>query len=183
MREAVLTAVAGLILTEGAGAVTALRVSQAAGVARSTVYDHWPTSEALVLDAIDMVSAPQAPTAVTADLEADLRRALIGLRDRLEGRPFRIWFATLLDHGNREGAFAAAQVRFVTGVMRPVVEIIATAQDRGELADHIDADGAAVQLAAPILSQHVLLRSTASDEQIAETITQFLAGHASNTLD
>ena len=76
MREAVLSAVAELILTEGAGAVTALRVSQRAGVARSTIYDHWPTSEALVLDAIDMVIAPQAPITTTADLGADLLSAL-----------------------------------------------------------------------------------------------------------
>lgn len=175
MRDAVLTAVAELILTEGAGAVTALRVSQRADVARSTVYDHWPTSEALVLDAIDMVIAPQASITTTGDLEADLLNGLISLRDRLERRPFRIWFATLLDHGNREAAFAAAQTRFVTGVLRPVSEIINAAQIRGELSEDIDCIATSMQLASPILTQHVLLRSTCSDELIAETITQFLA--------
>ena len=179
MRDAVLSAVAELILSEGAGAVTALRVSQRAGVARSTIYDHWPTSEALVLDAIDMVTGPQAPITITSNLEADLLSALAQLRDRLEQRPFRIWFATLLDHGNREEAFAAAQVRFVLGVLRPVSEIISDAQRRGELPDDIDAADTAAQLAASILSLHILLRSTASDEQIAHTITQFLAAHAS----
>lgn len=183
MREAVLTAVAELILTEGAGAVTALRVSQHAGVARSTIYDHWTTSEALVLDAIDMVTAPQATISSTDDLEADLLTALLGLRDRLERRPFRIWFATLLDHGNREPAFAEAQTRFVTGVLRPVSETISAAQRQGELDDHIDADDAAAQLALPILSQHVLLRATASDEQIAESVARFLAERADDGVD
>lgn len=174
MRDAVLTAVAELILEEGAGAVTALRVSQRANVARSTVYDHWPTSEALVLDAIDMISAPQT-LATTGDLEADLLNALIGLRDRLERRPFRIWFATLLDHGNREPAFASAQIRFVTGVLRPVREVLSAAQARGEITEAIDCTEAAVNLAARILTQHVLLRSTCGDEQVAEIVTQFVA--------
>ena len=181
MRDAVLSAVAELILTEGAGAVTALRVSERAGVARSTVYDHWPTSEALVLDAIDMVITPQPPTTMIGDLEVDLLSVLIGLRDRLERRPFRIWFATLLDHGNREPAFAAAQVRFVTGVLRPVSEVISAAQRRGELAEEIDVADTAAQLAAPILSQHVLFRSASGDEQIAETITQFLTSQPRKT--
>ena len=183
MRDAVLTAVAELILSEGAGAVTALRVSQQAGVARSTIYDHWPTSESLVLDAIDMVIGPQAPTTIGADVAADLLSALLSLRDRLEQRPFRIWFATLLEHGNREAAFAAAQIRFVTGVLRPVGEIISAAQRRGELPEDIDAAETAAQLAAPILSLHVLLRSTASDEQVAESITRFLASQARNAPD
>ena len=183
MRDAVLSAVAELILSEGAGAVTALRVSQQADVARSTIYDHWPTPEALVLDAIDMVTGPQESTVTTGDLEADLLEGLHYLRDRLERRPFRIWFATLLDHANREEDFAAAQIRFVTGVLRPVSEIISAAQDHGELTDDIDAAETAMQLAAPILSLHVLLRTTATDEQIAQTITQFLTNHASSTSD
>lgn len=183
MRDAVLSAVAELILSEGAGAVTALRVSQQADVARSTIYDHWPTPEALVLDAIDMVTGPQESTVTTGDLEADLLEGLHYLRDRLERRPFRIWFATLLDHANREEDFAAAQIRFVTGVLRPVTEIISAAQDHGELPDDIDAAETALQLAAPILNLHVLLRTTATDSQIAETITQFLTNNASSTPD
>lgn len=183
MRDAVLTAVAELILAEGAGAVTASRVSQRAEVARSTIYDHWPSSEALVLDAIDMVTGPQASIEITGDLEADLVSTLLHLRDRLERRPFRIWFATLLDHANRDDAFAAAQIRFVTGVLRPVVEIINAAQLRGELPDDIDAAETAVQLTATILSLHVLLRTAASDEQIADTINQFLTSHELRTPD
>ena len=183
MRDAVMSAVAGLILSEGAGAVTAVRVSRLAGVARSTIYDHWPTPEALVLAAIDMVTGPQESTVTTGDLEVDLLEGLHYLRDRLERRPFRIWFATLLDHANREEDFAAAQIRFVTGVLRPVAEIISAAQDRGELPDDIEAAETALQLAAPILGLHVLLRAAATDAQIAETITQFLTNHARSTPD
>ncbi|MBT8241707.1 MAG: TetR/AcrR family transcriptional regulator, partial [Acidimicrobiia bacterium] len=154
-----------------------------AGVARSTIYDHWPTSEALVLDAIDKVITPQAPVTTTADLEADLLSALFNVRDRLENRPFRIWFATLLDHGNRDAAFAEAQIRFVTGILGSVSEIIAARQHHGRLPGDIDPVETAMHLAAPILTHHVMLRSRASDEQIADAIKQFLARHEKATTD
>lgn len=69
------------------------------------------------------------------------------------------------------------------GVVRPVHELITTAQGRGELTDDIDAEETAMQLAAPVLSQHVLLRSRASDEQIAKTITQFLSNQTTEGVD
>ena len=174
MREAVLNAVIELVLTEGAGAVTALRVSEQAGVARSTIYEHWPAPDALLLDAIDKVMTPHAATAVTGDLEADLTAALNGLRRRLAHRPFLVWFATLLDHANRDETFAAAQQRFVYGVLQPVVDTLVAARDRGELADDLDVGQAAAQLAAPILTQHVMLRGTASDALVGVTTKHFL---------
>lgn len=174
MRDAVLSSVVELTLTEGAGAVTALRVSEHACVARSTIYDHWPTSDALLLDAIDVVIAPHTPVMASGDLGADLYAALTNLRERLQRRPFRIWFATLLDHANRDEAFAAAQLRFVTGVLQPTTDLIAAAQNRGEVGDDLDISQAAAQLAAPILTHHVLLRSTASNDLIAATITHFI---------
>lgn len=174
MRDAVLGAVIELVLTEGAGAVTALRVSERAGVARSTIYEHWPAPEALLLDTIDKIMTPHAPTAITDDLEADLITALTGLRLRLTDQPFLIWFATLLDHANRDKAFAAAQRRFVNGVLQPISDILTAAKGRGELAGGLDVGQASARLAAPILTQHVMLRSTASDDVVTTTTKHFL---------
>ncbi len=174
MREAVLDAVIELVLTEGAGAVTALRVSEQAGVARSTVYEHWPTPDALLLDAIDRVMTPHTSTAITGDLEADLTAALNGLRRRLANRPFLVWFATLLDHANRDRTFATAQRRFVNGVLQPVTDVLGAAKHRGELADDLDVGQAAAQLAAPILIHHVMLRGTASDALVESTTKHFV---------
>ena len=72
IRDIVLPAVIELLLAEGAGAVTALRVSEHAGVARSTIYQHWPDQQALLLDAIDRIITPHVPTSITDNLEDDL---------------------------------------------------------------------------------------------------------------
>lgn len=177
MRDSVLNAVVDLIVSEGAGAVTALRVSERACVARSTIYQHWPTSAALVRGAIDRIIVPNAPTPITGDVEVDLTATLSQLRERLEHRPFRIWLATLLDHAKDDPEFAEAQVRFVTGVLQPVRDTVVTALERGDLRSGLDVDEATTRLASPVLTEHVMLRRSADDAAIATSVRAFLSDH------
>lgn len=177
MRDAVLNAVMELIVTEGAGAVTALRVADRACVARSTIYQHWPTSAALIRDTIDRLITPMGQVSISGHLEVDLTAALSALRERLERRPFRIWLATLLDYANHDPEFAETQVRFVTGVLQPLRNVLVDAVERGSLDAELDLDTAATRLAAPVLTEHVMLRRAASDAEIGIAVAAFLAEH------
>ena len=174
IRDIVLPAVIELLLAEGAGAVTALRVSEHAGVARSTIYQHWPDQHTLLLDAIDRITAPHVPTSISDNLEDDLTTALFSLRKRITTQPFRPLFAALLDHANRDRAFVAAQRRFVNGVLQPIRDVLTASAQRGDLPPTIDVNDAAIQLAAPIFTRHVMLRTTTSDELITNTTKHFL---------
>ena len=175
IRDIVLQAVIELLVAEGAGAVTALRVSEHAGVARSTIYQHWPDQSNLLLDAIDRIMIPDVPTSITNNLEEDLTTALANLRRRMTKQPFRALFATLLDHANRDKAFVAPQRRFVNGVLQPIREILTAATQRGDLPSVDDVDETAAQLAGPLFTQHIMLRTTISDQLIANTTEHFLA--------
>ena len=175
IRNIVLQAVIELLVAEGAGAVTALRVSEHAGVARSTIYQHWPDQSNLLLDAIDRIMIPDVPTSITNNLEEDLTTALANLRRRMTKQPFRALFATLLDHANRDKAFVAPQRRFVNGVLQPIREILTAAIQRGDLPSVDDVDETAAQLAGPLFTQHIMLRTTISDQLIANTTEHFLA--------
>ena len=177
IREIVLSAVIELLLAEGAGAVTALRVAEQAGVARSTIYQHWPVLDSLLLDAIDRIMTPHVLTSITDNLQDDLTVSLVNLRERMIRRPFRTLFATLLDHANRDQAFVAAQRRFVGGALQPIRDVLSAATERCDLPDTIDVDEAAAQLAGPIFAQHIMLRTTISDELIANTTNNFLLTH------
>ena len=179
MRDAVLNAVVDLIVAEGAGAATALRVSERACVARSTIYQHWPTSSALIRDAIDRIIIPNAQIAISGDVEVDLTAALSALRERLEQRPFRVWLATLLDHANSDPEFADTQVRFVTGVLQPLRNVLVDAVERGSLDAELDLDAATTRLAAPVLTEHVMLRRPVSDAEIGIAVSAFLAERSS----
>lgn len=177
IRDIVLPAVMELLVAEGAGAVTALRVSEHAGVARSTIYQHWPDQNTLLLDAIDRMTTPHVPTSISDNLEDDITAALGTLRKRITTQPFRALFATLLDHANRDRAFVGAQRRFVTRVLQPIRDVLAAAKQRGDLPPTVDIGEAAAQLAGPLFTQHVMVRTTISDDLIANTTKQFLVPH------
>jgi len=177
IRDIVLPAVIELLLAEGGGAVTALRVSEHAGVARSTIYQHWPDQHTLLLDAIDRIMTPHTPTTITNNLKDDLTTSLANLRRRMTWQPFRALFSTLLDHANRDQAFVAAQHRFVSGVLEPIRDILTTATQRGDLPSTLDIDEAIAQLAGPMFTQHIMLRTTISDQLITKTTKHFLLQH------
>jgi len=174
VREVIVDTAARLLVREGAGAVTAVRIAEDTGVARTTIYRHWPDPTALLLDAIDRVVRPHVTTRITDNLEADLMEALNNLQMRMRKKPFRFVFTALLDHANRDKNLVAAQRRFVNGVLQPIQDVITAALQRGDLLATVQVETASAQLAGPLFLQHVMLRSTISDELISETITQFL---------
>ena len=180
--EIILDAAAELLVREGASAVTAVRVAEETGVARTTIYRHFPNPSELLLDAIDRVVAPHAPTKITDNLEEDLITALSNLGMRMTKRPFRLVFTALLDQANQNGRLVAAQRRFVNGVLQPIQDILAAAMQRGDLPSTVHVETASAQLAGPLFLQHVMLRSIVSEPLISETVTQFLCRTAEHRL-
>ena len=175
VRQVILDAAVNLLVERGAGEVTASRVSQETGVARTTIYRHWPDQSSLLLDTVDTVVLPHAPTTITDDLEADLIMALTNLRARMTKRPFRQLFAALLTYANQDQTFAAAQQRFVNGVLQQIHDILTAAVIRNELSSSVDVDEACATLAGPLFHQHVMLRERITDDLITSTVKRFLA--------
>ncbi len=175
VRQVILDAAVDLLVDQGAGEVTAARIANATGVARTTIYRHWPDQSDLLLDTIDALVAPHVATTVSDDLEADLHRALTDLRTRMTRHPFREVFAALLDHANRDRAFVAAQRRFIDGVLQPIRDTLAAAVDRGDLPSSVDPDRGCAVLAGPLFHQHVMVRASIDDRLISDTVHQYLA--------
>ena len=175
VRKIILDAAIELLIKEGHRAVTPHRVSKATGVARTTIYRHWPDPVSLLLDAIDSVLAPDHPLSTVGELRIDLTTALESLRRRLDKRPFRTMFAALLDHATRSPKLVPAQRRFVSGVMAPLRNIIKAAIDDGRLEQSLKPDVAVAQLVGPIFHNHVMMHVRISDDLIASTVDAFVA--------
>lgn len=174
-RQVILDAAAVLLVEHGAADVTAHRISQETGVARTTIYRHWPDQADLLLDTIDTMVAPHWTTTITDDLEADLVTALSNLRARVTQHPFLQIFAALLSHADLNESFVVAQQRFVNGVLRPINDIVTAAVDREDLPPSTDLSQSVAALAGPLLHQHVMLRAHIDDQLITNTVHQFLA--------
>ena len=174
VRKIVLDAATALLAEEGHHAVTPHQVSKVTGIARSTIYRHWPDSVSLLMDAIDSALAPDFTLSTVGDVRADLTTALEGLRLRFNRRPFRATFAALLDHATRSKELIPAQRRFVTGVTAPLRSIVADAIDDGWLDSSTKVEDVVTQLAGPVFHQHVMLRARITNELIANTIEGFI---------
>ena len=67
-----------LLSESGVGGLTVDEVSRRSGVAKTTIYRHWPTRAALVIDACSRISAEQkAPD--TGSLEGDVTAILTNI--------------------------------------------------------------------------------------------------------
>jgi len=171
----ILDAAAELLVHEGASAVTAVRVAEQTGVARTTIYRHFENPSGLLLAAIDQVVTPHIPTQITEDVEEDLITALSNLGMRMEKNPFRLIFTALLDQANQDERALAAQRRFVDGVLQPIEDVLSAAVERGALPATVAMESASARLAGPLFLQHVMLRTPVSEALLRETVTQFLA--------
>ena len=115
--EIVLTAALDLLLTEGATALTPARLHAVTGVARSTVYRHWPTPRD-VLAALIAV-APDPPIETSGDLAADLHAAVDRLCDRLCHKPVAAFLRALVTASAADPSCAELRLRYVDDLLQP----------------------------------------------------------------
>lgn len=178
VRELVLNAAIELLLSGGPGEVTATRVAEEAGVARTTIYRQWPDQPSLLLATIDALVAPHSPTPNSGKFDDDLTTVLANLRTRLVTRKVRPVFAALIDHASRDAAFVASQRRFVGNMVQPTIDVLVDAQQRGDLPATLDCPVAATVLTGPIFHQHLLMHETIEDDLIDQITSQFIETHA-----
>ncbi len=127
-----------LLRAEGPAAVTHVRVAEAAGVGRATVYRHWPEQGDLLHDA---VAGKEAVLFVPPrDLPAGERLALVldELRARLNDDDMAVQFATLIAHATWDPALRRA-LKQLAGRGQSVIDgVLRDAIDDGELAEGAD---------------------------------------------
>ena len=177
VRQVILDAAVGVLLTDGAEHVTATRVADRADVARTTIYRHWPDQARLLLATIDAVTSPDHPPPDDGVLDRDLRSALRNLRTRLVMHETRQVFGALASRADRDEGFAEAQRRFVGQLVRPVAAVLEAARERGEADRELDCQTEAALLAGPVLHQHLMLHADATDGLIDAVVARWLAVH------
>lgn len=177
VQRVILDAAIELFFEQGANGVTAARIAEKTGVARTTIYRHWPDQPSLILATIDAMVAADFSAPDTGDFEADLTSAVTRIRTRIVKRPVRLVYGALVDQAVHHDAFAGALRRFTEALTAEVVVVLATAQERGDLSTELDTKAAAAMLAGPLLHQHVLMLDTIPDDLINEIVTQFLRSH------
>ncbi|WP_040796351.1 TetR-like C-terminal domain-containing protein [Nocardia higoensis] len=167
--EIVLTAALDLLLTEGATALTPARLHSVTGVARSTVYRHWPTPRD-VLAALIAV-APNPPAQPSGDLAADLHAEVDLLCDRLRDKPVGAFLRALVTASATDPTCTELRLRYVEDLLTP----FHAAFHAHGTSDKPYIEEAAMTIVSPLLVDALLLDHAVDRDRAHRAVDQVLA--------
>ena len=151
-------------------------IAQRSGVARSTIYRHWPDKSDLLLEAIG--AAVGDVTALTVGvLRTDLIAIATHLAEMLAAEPMGSVVASVVLESRREPALDDLRRRLISQRQQLAREVIAEAIDRGELDASTDSDAMAFDLAAPIFFRSMVIRAPLDSEWVGRHVDRVLAQH------
>jgi AcrR family transcriptional regulator len=177
--QAILEAVAELLMERGLGAISMDAVAERAGVSKATIYRWWPTKETLALDAIYDAWASVAPARDTGTLRGDLLSLLRPWTRLAASRPYGRVIAALLTEAQSDPVFAAAyRERFVHPRREQGRVILQRAIERGEIPAGTNVEVALDLLYGPIYHRMLHGHAPLNDRFVREVIDMALGGIA-----
>lgn len=147
-------------------------VAKRSGVAKSTLYRHWMSSNELLVHAIDS-TVEHVPACDTGTLRGDLKAMISELRALLEKPGNRELILEVLGIAARDPEFAAVKESMMSERMRPIRQIIEQAIDREEI-PAMDLDMACLLVEGPFHSRFLMSGEPVSEGDV-ETLVNFVA--------
>ena len=131
-RRKALAAATDLIVERGVGNLTIEEVAARSGVAKTTIYRHWPERASLIVDTV-RATFEHVGTPDTGSLRGDLEAYFGGMvRADLSGKVGKL-MPCLIDAAARDPEIEMLLDRISVERQQPILAIVERAQDRGEL--------------------------------------------------
>jgi AcrR family transcriptional regulator len=168
-KQAVLAAAHQLLSEEGLQGVSIDAVARRSGVAKTTIYRHWPSRSALLLDACSKLGArPEIPD--TGSLAGDLGQLLPYLASQLRTARWATVLPSIIDAAEREAEIAEMHAQLHAGFMVPFRTVVERAQRRGELPADRDASELVAAIVGPLFYRRWFSRERIDDRFVANVI-------------
>jgi AcrR family transcriptional regulator len=173
-KETVLAATYEILTESGLGGVSVDEVSARSGVAKTTIYRHWPSRSALLLDACSkMGSKREAPD--TGSLKGDLLDLATGMAGRLRSKNFASVLPSVIDAAERDPEIAAVHARLHAGFMAPLYAVIERAQQKGDLPRTCVASEIVAAVVGPLFYRRWFSREPLDDQFVKGVVERVLA--------
>jgi AcrR family transcriptional regulator len=172
-RRTVLTAALEIVSELGFAGATIDAIAQRCGVARSTVYRHWPERTDLLLEAVGDRLAVVDDLALT-DIRSDGVAVALFLARSLSSEPVGSVVAALLLESRRDPALVDLHRRFVERRRESVRRVVTAAVARGEVPSGTDVDAAMDDLAAPIFFRALMLHEPLDETWIDRHVDSWI---------
>ncbi len=174
-RRRVLAAALDVLAESGMPGFTIESVARRAGASKATLYRHWPSASALLVDAMDAEFRP-VPDVATGDVRADLV-AVLDTAVAMFGRPpFPQLMAAFMDAAERDPALADLHASLTERRRLPLLRIVVDGMRRGEFRSDVDAELVVDLLAAPFFYRRFVAHRPVPDDMPAAVVDRILAG-------
>src|SRR3954454_14629933 len=156
-RRKALAAATELILERGVSHLTIEEVASRSGVAKTTIYRHWPERGALVLDTVRACFGA-VPTPDTGSLRGDLDAYFNGMIMVDLSGPIGSLMPSLIEAAARDGEIELLVDKVSQERQRPILDIVERAQARGELPADLDPRVVIGTIVGPIVFRKLIWR-------------------------
>jgi AcrR family transcriptional regulator len=171
-RATVLEVTAELLLERGFAGVSVDEITRRSGIAKTTIYRHWPTRADLLRDACSSIGTPlEVPD--TGSFEGDVTSLLTSLAHLLRSEKWTSVLPSVIDAAERDPDIAAVYSRLQEGYSAPLQSIIQRAMHKGELSKTTDAALLVAALTGPLFYRRWFSReplTTAFAKQIVRLV-------------
>src|ERR1700727_775103 len=174
-RSRVLTTAFELLSESGVGGFTVDEVSRRSGVAKTTIYRHWPSREALVIDAASRISAEQE-VPDTGSLEDDVTAILVNLGHLLSTARWSSVVPSIVDVAERDPEFASVHGKIQRGHAAPLREVIERAAGRGLISPAADPSSMVSALIGPLYYRRWFSREPIDDQFVKTIVRNVISG-------
>jgi AcrR family transcriptional regulator len=131
-KETVLATAFDMLTETGFGGFSIDEVSRRSGVAKMTIYRHWPSRESLLLDACTRM-APNSEIPDTGTLHGDIRALADSLAMRMQSKRWSSLLPSIIDAAERDPKVAELHARQHAAVTQAFRAVIERAKKRKEL--------------------------------------------------
>lgn len=174
-REAVLAVTHQMMSETGLSGVSIDAVSKRSGVAKTTIYRHWPSRADLLLEACSKLgSKTEAPN--TGSVRGDMETLALAFASRLRTAPAAKILPSIVDAAEHDAKIAKllhAQVH--AGIMAPLYEVIERAQKKGEIGRGQDASQLIARIVGPLFFRRWFSREPIDDKFVRAIVQSALA--------
>ena len=178
-KETVLAETYRLLTEEGLGGVSIDEVSRRCRVSKTTIYRHWPSRSALLLDACSKMAGARPETPNTGTLKGDVSALAKHLARQLQSAQWAVVLPSIIDAAERDPELAQLHAKLQAGLMAPFIEVGDRARKRGELPPGYKATDLGAAVVAPLFYRRWFSREPI-DDHFVKTVVNGVVGRPAN---
>lgn len=178
-REAVHDAVLDLIRENGLAAVRHALVAERAGVARATVYRHWPDRAALLVSTLEALRPQIEAPEPSGDVRVDVRRLVDTFASHLNDNEMLADLLVLLREADDDPELAVVRQHVIPIEGNPLRTLVEAGRVGGVLRDDVPVEVQIGMVLGPMLAYRLVLRRALTDDVLDGIVTTWFEGSAS----